>query len=263
MSVLLEHDEHLERQLAGDPVAAPMTGSLLLHLALAGAVVSYYVVGGFMHSNLWGGPAMGGAMRVNLVSSAIPLPSDQPVNKNVLPSETPSPAPAPPTPKTVQKVDQDAIPIQGKHEQPKPQPQPKVQQKVPQPVDQNKAQYGEQQGSVIPRAITGQTNPGPTSITQGDFGSRFPWYVQQINAKMAQSWNKYDVDPRTPKGTRVYMDFTIHKDGSPASVQLERSSGSPTLDRSCMRGVQRVDTFGPLPPGYNGSTLNVSYYCEY
>jgi protein TonB len=30
-----------------------------------------------------------------------------------------------------------------------------------------------------------------------------------------------------------------------------------------MRGVQRIDTFGPLPNGYNGNTLNVSYYCEF
>ena len=57
--------------------------------------------------------------------------------------------------------------------------------------------------------------------------------------------------------------FTIHKDGSPSDVQLDRSSGSPTLDRSCQRGVQRVDTFGPLPAAYNQSTLKVSYYCEY
>jgi hypothetical protein len=30
-----------------------------------------------------------------------------------------------------------------------------------------------------------------------------------------------------------------------------------------MLGVQRVDTFGQLPPNYNQSTLKVSYYCEY
>ena len=87
--------------------------------------------------------------------------------------------------------------------------------------------------------------------------------MDQINRKMANSWFKQEVDPRTPKGARVYLVFTINRDGSPAAVQLDRSSGSPTLDRSCMRGVQRVDTFGSLPPAYNQSTLKVSYYCEY
>jgi protein TonB len=87
--------------------------------------------------------------------------------------------------------------------------------------------------------------------------------VDAINRKMATSWNKMEVDSRTPKGARVYLVFTIRKDGGPKDVQIDRSSGSPTLDRSCIRGVQRVDTFGQLPSSYNSSTLKVSYYCEY
>jgi protein TonB len=80
---------------------------------------------------------------------------------------------------------------------------------------------------------------------------------------MGTTWNRFEVDPRTPKGIRVYLTFTIHKDGSVSGMRLDRSSGSPTLDVSCERGVQRVDTFGNLPPAYNQSTLQVSYYCEY
>jgi protein TonB len=80
---------------------------------------------------------------------------------------------------------------------------------------------------------------------------------------MGQSWYKPEVDPRTPKGARVYLVFTIRHDGSPADVQIDRSSGAPSLDRSCQRAAQRVDTFGILPQGYNQSTLKVSYYCEY
>jgi len=263
MNTSFDHEDQLERALTGDPVGAPVTKSVLLHLGLAAAVVSYYIVGGFFHSNMWGGAANGGAIRVNLVSSSIPLPSDQPPNQNVLATQTPSPAPALPTPKTTQKIDPDAIAIQGKKTQPKPQTQVRTPPRVVQPVPQNRAQYGEQQANNLSQGVQGQPNPGPTSVMQGDFGSRFPWYVQQINTKMAQTWNKFEVDPRTPRGARVYIDFTIHRDGSPSNIQMERSSGSPTLDRSCMRGVQRVDTFGALPSAYNGSALNVSYYCEY
>jgi protein TonB len=263
MSILLEGDEQLERQLTGDAIAAPATGSVLFHIALAGAIVAYYIIGGFFKSNLWGGPNVGGAIQVNLVSSAIPLPSDQPPNQNVLATDKPSPAPAPPEPKAAPKVDEQAIPIINKKEQAKPAPTPQKQQKIQQPVQQNKAQYGEQAANNLPRAIQGQTNPGPTSITQGDFGTRFGWYVDGINRKMSTAWNKFEVDPRTPKGARVFIVFPIGKNGQPANPQLDRSSGSPTLDRSCLRAVQRVDTFGALPGGYNGSTLNVSYYCEY
>lgn len=262
MSELLEGDEQLERELTGEPVVAPATGSVLLHIALAGAVIAYYVIGGFFKSNIWGGSTSGGAIRVQ-VTSAIPLPSDQPPNQNVLATETPSPAPAPPTPKATERVDETAIPISGKQTKPKQQAASKTPPRVQQPTPTNRAQYGEQSANNLPRAIQGTSSPGPTSVQQGDFGSRFPWYVDSINRKMSLSWNKGEVDTLTPKGARVFLMFTIHRDGSPTNVQIDRSSGSPTLDRSCIRGVQRVDTFGPLPAGYSGSSLNVSYYCEY
>jgi protein TonB len=265
MSSLLEgNEEQLERELAGEPLARPATGSVALHAALTLAIVLYYVLGGFFHSNIWGGSAAGGAIRVQ-ITSALPLPSDQPINDNVLATEKPSPAPEiPQTKEQAKTIDMSAVPIPGKKEKVKPQPTPKVSpKKLPQVAD-NRARYGEQAGSSMPRTLNGQaTQAGPVSINEGDFGSRFPWYVDQINRKMSQSWNKGEVDPRTPKGARVYLTYSIHRDGTPGDVQVDRSSGSATLDRSCVRGVQRVDTFGNLPAGYNSSTLKVSYYCEY
>jgi protein TonB len=44
---------------------------------------------------------------------------------------------------------------------------------------------------------------------------------------------------------------------------MSQNSGSQTLDRSCMRAAERVDSFGPLPPQYSQSTVMTSYYCEY
>src|SRR6202012_5205591 len=102
MSVLLESSKHLEDELTPEPVAKPALGSVLLHLGLAAGVVLYGIIGGFFHGNMWGSPGMGGAIQVNLVSSALPLPSNQPVNQNVLSTETPSQAPAPPEPKAKQ-----------------------------------------------------------------------------------------------------------------------------------------------------------------
>lgn len=260
MSELLEGDERLERELTGEPVAAPATGSVLLHLGLLGAVVAYYIIGGFFKSNIWGGSTSGGTVRAS-ITSTIPLPSDQPPNENVLATEHPSPAPAAPQPKNAPRVDENAIPISGKQTKTKQQPAQKTPKTQQQPT--NRAQYGEQAGNNLPRAIQGQNTPGPTSIQQGDFGSRFPWYVDGINRKMSQVWNRFEVDPRTPKGARVFLMFTIRKDGSPSNVQVDRSSGSQTLDRSCLRAAQRVDTFGNLPGSYSGNSLNVSYYCEY
>jgi protein TonB len=87
--------------------------------------------------------------------------------------------------------------------------------------------------------------------------------VDNLNRKMASSWYKPEVDPHTPRGTRAYIQFAIHRDGTVSNVQMSQPSGSSTLDRACMRAAQRVDTFGALPAQYNQNTLMTSYYCEY
>jgi periplasmic protein TonB len=264
MNSVLERTEQLERELTPEPVAGPAAGALLLHGLLLAAMVSYGLVSGLFKHNLWGNQGSGGSMQVNLVSSAIPLPNNQPMNKNVLTTETPSPAPAPPSPKEQHQVDETAIPILGKQVKPKKQTTPKTQQHQPPPRQQNLAQYGELNGTNIPRATQPQlSSNGPTTVGDNNFASRFGWYVNQINVKMSAAWNKYEVDQRTPRGSRVYIVFTINRDGSPSRIQLDHSSGSPTLDTSCLRAAQRVDTFGALPSAYNQSTLMVSYYCEY
>ena len=261
-----QNGERLEQELLPEPIAASAAGSLTLHGILLAAVLCWGWAMGLFHHNLWGSKGIGSNMQVSL-TNALPLPTDQPVNKNVLTTDTPSPAPAPPAPKAKEVVDDKAIPIANKVKQ---QPQQKQQQAAqktqknqPQPVRNNQARYGEQSGSVIPRGVQQHGNNDPAQVGDSDFQSMFGWYVDQINRKMSTAWNRYEVDPRTPHGTRVYILFTIHRDGTPSNVQLDRSSGSPTLDSSCKRGALRVDTFGALPPAYNQNTLKVSYYCEY
>lgn len=258
--------DNLGRALGAEPLAAPAAGSLVLHAALLAAVIGWGWAMGLFHHNLWGSRGMGSPMQVSLVSNALPLPAEE-VNKNVLTTDTPSKAPAEPSPKEKQAVDEKAIPIASKvKQQPtqqKQQQSPKTPRNQQQPTRDNVARYGEQSGSIIPRGVQQHGNNGPAQVGDSDFQSMFGWYVDQITRKMTASWNKFEVDPRTPRGTRSYIIFTIHRDGSPSDVRLDRSSGSPTLDRSCLRGAQRVDTFGGLPGAYHQSTLRVSYYCEY
>ncbi len=263
MNVLLEGTEHLEKQLTPDRMMAPAAGSFALHLSLAAAVLLYGVLGGFFHHNLWGSAGTGGAIQVNLVSSALPLPSNQPINQNVLSTETPSQAPAPPEPKAKQVEDETAIPISGKQKKQEHQTAPKTPPKQQQPTPSTRAAYGEQAGSSTPRTAQSSMTTGPTTVNNGDFGSRFGWYVDGISRKMSANWYRTLVDQATPRGARAYIDFTIARDGSVSNVRLDHSSGSGTLDNSCIRAAQRVDTFGALPGGYNQSTLLVSYYCEY
>ena len=57
--------------------------------------------------------------------------------------------------------------------------------------------------------------------------------------------------------------FDINHSGQPTNVQVEQSSGVPSLDQSAVRAIQRIDTFGPLPPAYSGSKVTVEFWFDY
>jgi protein TonB len=265
MEMQLEDGGRLGRQLRPEPMGASAAGSLLLHGGLVAVLLIYGYLGGLFHHNQWGDAGSGGAIQVSMVASVLPLPSDQPPNDNVLATDTPSQAPAEPAVKEKQAVDTSALAIVGKQVKPQPQTVARVPKSQVTPQQSNTAQYGEQSGSSIARATQTPTvvTIGHTSIGDADFGSRFGWYVSNMNRAISANWYSGEVNSSTPKGARVYLIFTIHRDGSVSDTKFAQGSGSPTLDRSCLRAVQRVDSLGALPSGYLLNSLNVSYYCEY
>jgi TonB family protein len=97
----------------------------------------------------------------------------------------------------------------------------------------------------------------------GDFGTLYAWYVQTVQQKVSENWLKYEVDPGITTAQRVYITFDVARDGHPFNVQVEQSSGVPSLDISAVRAIQRIDTFGPLPPDYSGSKVSVEFWFDY
>lgn len=261
MERLLEGDEQLERELAPERVFAPALGSLLLHGGLVALAALYVILSGMFHPTMWGSPGQGGVMNANLVTSPMPLPTREPPNDNVLATQTPSKAPELPDQKTQEMQDLQAIPIRGKKVKQKKETVHKAPKVQPPPQRQNVARYGEQSGSNMQRSIQQQGFSGQTAIQNGNFGTQFPWYATMINNKVDQNWYRTEVNASTPKGARAYIAFTIHGDGSATNVQISQSSGSSTLDYSCLHAVERVQQFPPLPGGYREITVN--FYCEY
>jgi protein TonB len=252
-----------------DGIGSPFAKSTLLHALLFGSLIGYGYLHNLFHGSEWGANSFQqGAIQATLVSTAaLPLPQDHPPTDNVLATETPSVAPAVEEQKTEPLPLPEAIPIPEKQTPVKPQakPTPKTPpQHEPPPKPQHKANYGEAAPANVARATTPTSNANsPQAVTGGDFGSRFGWYVDVIKRKVAQDWYLQEVDPSTPAGATVYVQFSVGRDGSPGTVSLATPSSSASLNSSCLHAVQRVDTFGPLPPGYNESTLNVLYHCTY
>jgi protein TonB len=203
----------------------------------------------------WGENAMtAGAIQATMVSS-LPLPPTQrTLDTGVLTSEAPSPAPVitkektepPPSPNEVAIPEKITKPTKTA-DKPTPAPPKHVQPVPPQPT---KATTGETAGVRIPQATVELKN-GTASVTVEDraFGDRFAWYGKIITTKVAQNWFTQEADPRTSNGKSVTLLFDVNRDGTPSNVRVETRSGSPSLDLSAMRAVQRVEGFGPLPQG--------------
>ena len=230
----------------------------------------YGAIFGRFSGESWGGTGSGGgAMSATLVST-IPLP-------NTAPRVAEHPG---------QRIEgADAIAAQGEGRTDpgsdsdpgkgqrsgirKPKPRTSTQQKPrPAPV--------EEPSNVVPFGQGGPVS-GPYGVFSannakggfgfngggGDFGSRFGWYVRVVQQKVSENWLKYEIDPNIHDARRVYITFDITRTGQPTNVQIEQSSGVPSLDQSAVRALQRIDSFGPLPNEYAGNRVSVEFWFDY
>ncbi|MGC9291240.1 MAG: TonB family protein [Acidobacteriaceae bacterium] len=246
-----------------EPVAGSWVGSAMLHLLLVGAIAAYVLLFANMHGN-WGQESSG-AIQATLVSSApsLPLPNVQAPNDNVLATQNPSPAPAAPEKKAETAPPPDAIPISARQQKTAPKEQHNKPPLHPQtPPQQHRAAYGEAAPSSIPMNAQSASNKAVT-VMSGDFGARFGWYVDVIKRTVAQNWYSQLADPQASMGHSVVVSFTVYRDGSVGHARIMQSSGVPSLDMSAIQAVQRVDSFGPLPGGYAGSSVSVAYTFTY
>jgi periplasmic protein TonB len=237
--------------------------SAAFHAGVTALIVLYAAFFAGARGSEWGSGGGGDAMGVTLVSS-VPLPSSQTPTQNVLANESKGLTQS--QPKEEEK-EPDAIEIQGKNAKQKPKQITSTQKKPkPEPEPTNQAAFGEGgpvSGPYGTFDAGGAKGGFAVNGGGGDFGSRYGWYVQVIQRKVSENWLKYEVDPGINGAQRVYITFDVARDGHPYNVQVEQSSGVPSLDISAVRALQRIDTFGPLPADYSGNKLSVEYWFDY
>lgn len=262
----------------------PLTYSVLMHALLGGLLI----YSGISHrGENWGGP--GGSMSVGLVGSvpAVPLPRPDMVSPSRNVDETKGLHETEPAPE-IKAPEPDAIPItkfklkkpvlppkkaKGFEQPPPPKylsrPSKVLENKTPPPP--NAVPYGNGGAPNIPYSSfamgAGKATAGGLQFggggANGDFASRFGWYVQAVQRKVSSNWLQSSIDPNIATAPRVVVTFDILRDGSIVNAQITRSSGNYSVDNSALRAVQNSSPINPLPSGYSGSRVSVDFWFDF
>ena len=190
-------------------------------------------------------------MGVTLVST-VPLPANPIKTQNVLANESKGLAQSQPK---VREKEPDAIPIPDKNTKIKPKKRttPTKRSRNPTPEEETTSSLRRRRSGQRPlrHLQRGRRQRWISDLpAAAEISARYAWYVRVVQQKVTENWLKYEVDPGITTAQRVYITFDMVRDGHP-NVQIEQSSGVPSLDQSAVRAIQRIDTFGPLPPDYS------------
>jgi protein TonB len=215
----------------------------------------------------WGGVGgkLGGTT-VSLVSPAgIPMPREETVTESKAVDPTKSlhkedPKPLPPEPKT----NAEKIP---KFEKEKPlPPSRKTRTLKNKTIEEDNAIPGHGGSPDLPTGFS--PTPGPPSAGEkvigqggGDFGGRYPWYVDSVRTRIDQTWDRNAIEPavRAARQAHTIMSFRINANGSISNIRVVQSSGNSSMDYSAMRALQSIDAFRPLPNDYLGTYVDVTF----
>jgi periplasmic protein TonB len=85
-----------------------------------------------------------------------------------------------------------------------------------------------------------------------------PEYITTMVTMIRRAWN-----PNQGVTGETLIKFTIFKDGSIRTAEIERSSGNPVLDNAALRAVLQTRLLPPLPDAFPNSTLPVHLNFQY
>ncbi|SPF34495.1 TonB family protein [Candidatus Sulfopaludibacter sp. SbA4] len=244
---ILDQPERLSR---------PFVGSLVLHVSIAAALLSYTWVANRTPAN-WGDANGGGmgSVAVNTVASIKLPPKNGPTNP--VASDTESLAPEAPAKKKVQPKakapDPDAIPIKSRNAR------KRAMEAAVSPPNRWRDQQKDAPNQVYSsgQAVSSPMYniPGGGGVGLGSdspLGTQFGYYAKLLRDQVASKWRTGDIDPRITSAPQAAVTFTLLRNGSlaPGSVKVSQSSGNAALDLSAQRAILDAAPFPPLPPQY-------------
>jgi periplasmic protein TonB len=249
-----------------ESLKGPLKLSLAFHAALGALLVVSTI---YSHrGESWGGA--GGAITVGLVGGVpgVPMPRPEVETTNRVVDESKGLYKSEPAPKPQPVPDAMPIPKFERNKPPKyvSRPSKVLENKAPPP--ENAVPYGGGGTPTVPYTSFSmgagtQGGLGFSGAGGGNFGSRFPWYVESVQRRVSGNWLQSTVDPGISFAPRVVATFDILKNGTVTNAQITRSSGNASVDRSALRAILESSPLEPLPNGYDGSRVSVEFWFDF
>jgi TonB family protein len=255
---------HARRERLGGTLVVSVVMHVLLILLLVGYTTLGPSFGGSWGKD-WGS---GSSTRIGAVASlpGVPLPAPMLTTPNTLASENPGlhqtepPAKAEPAPKAVQIPEfKESV-------------KPEKAERINTHIQKEKPVYAE---NAVPYGLGGQPSMSYTQIASGagegglsfgeggDFAERYGWYVASVRNRISSNWLLSTISPNILTAPRLYMTFTILRDGTITDVEITQSSGTPEVDRSALRAVLASNPLPTLPSDYAGNRVKVNLYFDF
>ena len=211
----------------------------------------------------WGGPG-GSTVTVSLVRElpGIPLPRPEVVTPSRRASQSKglyrSEARAEPKPERATELprfDKEPQPIPRRPARKEPQPE----------APPGAIPYGEGPPPALPYTAfqVGAVEGGMAFGSGGAFGTRYPWYVESVRRRISSNWLISTIDPYVQWAPRVVITFEILRDGTIVNLQMLRSSGIPSVDRSAIRAIHDSSPLNRLPSDYRGNKVLVEFWFDF
>jgi len=244
----------------------PLTFSVLFH----GGLLTLLAISAFFshRGDPWGGP--GGAISVGLVGSVpgVPMPRPEVETPSRVVDESKGLYKSEPQPKVQPPADATPIPKFERNKPPKYNTRPSKVLENPTPPPPNAVPYGGGGAPTVPYTSFSmgagtQGGLGFSGAGGGDFGSKFPWYVEAVQRRVSGNWLQSTVDPGVRFAPRVVVTFDILRNGAAANIQVIRSSGNSSVDTSAVRAIRDSSPLGPLPGEYGGSKVSVEFWFDF
>jgi TonB family protein len=242
--------------------------SAVLHVLLFVVLVGYTTLGegfGGGWGKNWGS---GRSTRIGAVASlpGVPLPAPMLATHNTLASNNPGLHQTEPQPKPEPALKALEIPKF------KASVKPEKAERINTHIQKEKPIYAE---NAVPYGLGGQPSMSYTQIVSGagegglsfgeggDFGERYGWYVASVRNRISGNWLLSTISPNILRAPRLYMTFTILRDGTVTDVEITQSSGLPEVDRSALRAVLASNPLPVLPSDYAGNRVKVNLYFDF